>query len=323
MKAIVIGLGSMGRRRIRLLKQYDSDLSIIGIDVNKERQEQVSSQYGISVKSSIAEACKENIQCAFVCTSPQSHAGIIRECLSDNLNVFTELNLVDDLYTENIALAKERGKVLFLSSTFLYRKEVQYIKHLTENSRSILTYMYHAGQYLPDWHPWESYKNFFVGQKTTSGCREFMAIEFPWLTDVFGDIVSCDVSKDQISSLDLNYPDRYILTLKHASGTAGSMIIDLVSRKASRNFELFGEDLYLHWDGSPDGLYVYDIEKKADQNVALYDGAENRKEYNSTIIENAYFEEIVDFFNTINKGTTPKYSFEKDQKIINVINGIA
>ena len=33
------------------------------------------------------------------------------------------------------------------------------------------------GQYLPDWHPWESYKSFFVSNKKTNGCRELFAIE--------------------------------------------------------------------------------------------------------------------------------------------------
>lgn len=35
MKVAVIGLGSMGKRRIRLLKHFDKNIEIIGIDSKK------------------------------------------------------------------------------------------------------------------------------------------------------------------------------------------------------------------------------------------------------------------------------------------------
>ena len=37
MNICVIGLGSMGKRRIRLLLEKDSELTITGIDYNDER----------------------------------------------------------------------------------------------------------------------------------------------------------------------------------------------------------------------------------------------------------------------------------------------
>ena len=39
MKIIVVGLGSMGKRRIRLLKQYFPFVQISGADKNQERRE--------------------------------------------------------------------------------------------------------------------------------------------------------------------------------------------------------------------------------------------------------------------------------------------
>lgn len=80
MEAIVIGLGSMGKRRIRLLKENPS-INIFGIDSNIERVNQVKDLYGISCFGSIAEAIDvKHPKCAFICTSPLSHANIISEC---------------------------------------------------------------------------------------------------------------------------------------------------------------------------------------------------------------------------------------------------
>ncbi len=323
MKVIQIGLGSMGKRRIRLLKQVAPDVEVVGIDSLKERREEAENDYSIKTYSSMKNI--KNIgeySCAIISTSPLSHADIINECLKSNLNVFTELNLVDNRYDENIELANSIGRVLFLSSTMLYRLETQYIKRRVSDNRLPLTYTYHVGQYLPDWHPWENYKDFFVGQKQTGGCREFMAIEFPWITDVFGDIKAFNVIKDNVSTLEVDYPDRYIINFEHHSSAKGSVIVDVVSRKACRNLELFGEDLYITWNGNPDGLIDYDFEKKKDNQIKLYDEFEQNKSYNKSIIEDAYTDEISDFMNAVINNTVPKYSFERDKQIIELINKI-
>ena len=118
MKVIVIGLGSMGKRRIRLLKER-KDVEIFGIDTQMERVKQVTEDLGVSCYNDLQEAIdKENPACAFVCTSPLSHAKLINLCLQNKLHVFTEINLVSDLYDENIKLAHDNNCVLFLSSTF-------------------------------------------------------------------------------------------------------------------------------------------------------------------------------------------------------------
>ena len=159
-------------------------------------------------------------------------------------------NLTDKGYQDNIELSKRNERVLFLSSTFLYRKEIQYIKTTVENCGCNISYMYHAGQYLPDWHPWESYKKFFVGDKRTNGCREFMAIEFPWLIDVFGDIKSITSIGSKDSKLEIDFPDTYQIMIEHMTGHKGLITIDVVSRKAVRKLELSGENLYITWDGT-------------------------------------------------------------------------
>ena len=115
MRICVIGLGSMGKRRIKLLKLLRSDLIITGIDNNTKRVESVAEEYGIECYSNLSDIV-EKLDCAFVCTPPNLHASIINECLENNLHVFSEINLIDNLYEENMKLAKQKGKVLFLSS---------------------------------------------------------------------------------------------------------------------------------------------------------------------------------------------------------------
>ncbi|SMP56963.1 Gfo/Idh/MocA family protein [Anoxynatronum buryatiense] len=323
MNIAVIGLGSMGRRRIRLIQQYNNSFKIIGIDLNKERRDISEAEFGIDTKDSLEEVIKYyDLNCAIICTSPLSHNKLTQISLENNLHVFTELNLVTEGYDENVQLAEAKKKVLFLSSTFLYRAEIKEINRLVKEQDNKLNYTYHIGQYLPDWHPWENYKDFFVGDKRTNGCREIFAIELPWLIEVFGNVKDIIVRKSKISSLNIDYDDNYIVIFEHESGHKGVVAVDIVSRKAVRNLEVFGENIYLSWDGSANGLKMMDIKNKKEENIHLYEKVDQLGQYSQFVVENAYYDEIKSFFDVIAKAIEPIYNFEKDKKILELIDRI-
>lgn len=323
MVALVIGLGSMGRRRARLLREIDKEATIVGVDLREKRRRRAQEELGMETCASMKSACeKYRPNIAFVCASPLSHASVIKECLENNMHVFTEINLTDAGYEDNVALAKEKNKILFLSSTLLYRKETQYIKKAARESECNLTYVYHVGQYLPDWHPWEGYKDFFVGDRRTNGCRELMAIELPWIMDAFGEAERIVSFASKNSSLEVDYPDTHQMTIFHKTGRQGTVVIDVVSRKPVRNFELFGEKIYLTWDGTPEGLNRYDYETGECHKIKLYESVDQRSDYSPSIVEDAYKSEIVNFLNCIQGSQEPFHSFEKDKAILGLIDEV-
>ena len=319
---LVIGLGSMGKRRIRLMSERN-DVIIFGVDGQEERCREAEDKFGISTYPNIKEALQNvKFDCAFVCTSPLSHAGIINQCLENDLHVFTEINLVGDGYEDNIALAKQKGKVLFLSSTFLYRKETQYIIDAALQTNGKLNYNYHVGQYLPDWHPWESYNNYFIGDKRTNGCREIMAIDLPWLVRAFGKIKNVQALKSKNTTLNISYNDNYLMLIEHESGTKGVFAVDVVSRKAVRKFELYGENIYLTWNGTPDSLKLYNIADKQETNINFEKASEHIDGYASFVSETPYREEINAFFDEINGKKVARWDLEKDKHILQIIDKI-
>ena len=325
MKILIVGLGSMGKRRARLIQGIDPAAQLFGVDSAAERRAQAAEQ-GITAYESIPAALAAGeYDAALVCTAPITHAGIIRELLQGGLPVFTELNLVSDGYAENMALAKEKGLPLFLSSTMLYRGETQYIKKRVQGFKAHggkVNYIYHIGQYLPDWHPWENYKNFFVGDKRTGGVREIFGIDLPWLVDCFGSVTAVHTEKDKISNLEIDYPDSYFVTLRHADGTKGVLAVDVVSPKAVRNFECFGEGIHLFWEGNPKALYHFDHASGEKRPVDTYKSFEHDSRYSDNIVENAYVDELTNFFAVLKGKEQPRWSFEKDQQVIDLIERI-
>ena len=320
MRIVVIGLGSMGKRRIRLVREMYPDYEILGIDGREDRRQEASELFDISCYGSIDEI-EESVDCAFICTSPLSHASIIDDCLNHSWHVFTELNLVTDGYEQNIALAKGKKCVLFLSSSFFYREEIKYIRSRIDTERK-WNYIYHIGQYLPDWHPWENYKDFFIGDKRTNGCREIMAIELPWLTRTFGDIETTSVVADKMTELNIGFEDNYMIQLMHSNGNKGTLIVDVVSPVAVRKLEAYAEHSYISWNGTPDSIQEFNSETGKVETITLTEKAEHKDGYSAFIVENMYKNEIQEFFDVVLEGKEPQYGFEQDQIILKLIDSM-
>jgi predicted dehydrogenase len=290
-KILIVGLGSMGKRRLRILKGIDKNANIVGVDSRSDRRKETEKLFEVrtfeNLDSVSATGYEKGI--AFVCTHPLFHEKIIYDCLKKNFHIFTELNLVSDGYEKNIALAKEKNLMLFLSSTLLYRKEIDNLKKKISGKR--VAYSYHSGQYLPSWHPYENINDFFVSEKRTNGVREIMAIDFPFLEELFSEFKEVSVMSANLSSLKLNFPDTLILNVKHKNGTLGSIAVDIITKGGVRDLSVFGEDMLYKLKWEEDG-------------------------------EKAYKREILNFFQCVGKKAEPKWSFEKDAKLLKFLDKI-
>lgn len=324
MKSIMIlGLGSMGCRRARLLKKLRPEITLCAVDSNEPRREQARAQLGIATYASMELAIQlHHPTCAVISTPPLTHAGLIRKCLDAGLHVFTEMNLVSEGYEENMALAREKQRVLFLSSTFLYRGETRYLIQKAQASSSKISWRYHVGQYLPDWHPWEDYRQYFIGREKTNGCRELFAIELPWLCAAFGPITQVKTIHQKNSALEIGFDDSYMVLIEHATGHQGCLCVDVVSRKPVRRFEMYSETSYLTWEGEPSSLREYDPETKTEKTIAIYSTVEHQNGYAAFVVENAYSDELLAFLSQVEDGIPAPYSFLEDRDTLRWIDRI-
>lgn len=121
---LVVGYGSMGRRRIRLVSELIPEAKFTCLDSNAGRQAQAVKD-GYQTVFSLEEGIRISPDAAFVCTSPGHHAEIILQLLNAGIHVFTELNLTADKYDEIGQAAKEHNAVVFMSSTLIYKRQME------------------------------------------------------------------------------------------------------------------------------------------------------------------------------------------------------
>ena len=321
MKILVVGYGSMGRRRIRIVRELIPNCTFLCVDSNKSRLEQIM-QDGLSAYSNLSDALSNNPDLAFVCTSPGHHADIILQLINAKVHTFTELNLTSDRYDEILQLASTKNVKIFMSNTNLYDKQILSIMDCIGTDSSHHAYSYHIGQYLPDWHPWESYKDFFIGKKETNGCREILAIQLPWLIKTFGKVKRLSTIKRKNTKLDIEFSDTYIITIEHENGTSGVFICDVLARKATTSLEIMSEENHIFWQGSPESLCKYNKLTNETEVITSYEKSEHLQEYAETIQENPYIDETKAFLDYCFNDIAPVYTLTDDKYILSLIDEI-
>jgi predicted dehydrogenase len=320
MKFLIIGLGSMGKRRIRnLLFNEIVPQSIIGFDPDAEKRTEAESKYGIKTYSDFLTADKtEQPDAYIISTPPNQHHLYFLPAAKKKKHFFVEATTIDHGYEELNALL-DGSFVAAPSCTFRYFPAVKLIKEAVVSGKigKILSFTYHLGQYLPDWHPWEDYRQAYFAQKETGGAREMFAFELIWLTDLINSrIKEIKGFVKKLSGLEMPADDTYAANLLFENNVLGNIMVDVVSRSPFRTLRLIGSEGVLEWEWLSYQLRIFSVAEKKWEILTIEKGG-NEKGYITT--EDMYQEEIKMFLEAV-KGKHPyPYSFKEDHLILKAL----
>jgi len=319
MKFLVVGLGSMGKRRIRNLKQLKHN-DIIGFDIREDRCNEVNEKFHIKTFTDIENALNENPDVMIISTPPDLHMKFAKISLENNLHFFTEVNILQDEMIEIINKLKKSHLVGFPSCTMLFHPIIKKINEYLEKGKigKTLTFLYHSGMYLPDWHPWEDYRLFYVSKRITGACREIVPFELLWIIKSFGDISSVISKKAKISNLEADIDDIYNILLEFKNGIHGNLTIDVISRVPYRQLKILGENGVIIADWTERSVSYYTKNSGWIKEV-IDDG---KIEENYIHGDGPYVEELESFIKTISEKISPKNTFENDHKILKILDAI-
>jgi predicted dehydrogenase len=317
MKFLVIGLGSMGKRRIRCLKALGYN-DIYGFDFQEERLQEAVDKYQITPFRDVDSLESLDVQGWVISTPPKKHLPYALRAIKKNISFFTEADVPDPLIEDVVQGLKGKDIVGMPSCTMSFFDGPLKIKSLLEEGRigKPLLYTYHSGQYLPDWHPWEPYQNFYVSQKESGACREIVPFELTWINDLLGDVAETKSMFGKVTDLDTDIDDVYQVLLRYKSGMIGHLIVDVAARSAVRLLRLCGSEGTIEWDHSNNKISLFESKTKNWTNFELNEGP---KESGYIHSEQPYIREINAFVSAIlGKAPLPN-TFEKDKKILDLL----
>ena len=314
MKTLVIGLGSMGKRRIRNLRALGQS-DIVGYDIRPDRQAQ-GSDLGIPI---LAELNSAKPDAAIIATPPDTHAQYLSWCVDHKIPCFVELNVVRK-NLDRVYKKVRLGKTLVAPScTMMFHPAIHHIMEWvsTERYGKVTNWLYHSGQYLPDWHPWETVKDFFVNKPETSGCQELLAFELNWISKVLGMPQKLTATGKRVLGFGLSSDDTLGVHARFKD-FLGVLLIDVVSRFATRRLTLNLEKAQIRWDWEERCVRLYSADTKAwtEHPITMAPSADN---YNPNITETMYVEELRAFFNAVQGKATFPSTLDNDIAVLKLM----
>lgn len=316
MNILILGCGSIGKRHIKnLIKIGCNPKKITGLDPRIDRLNQVK-KLGISTTSSSLKKLlkKEKFFASIVCSPTNFHIkqGIL--LAKNNIHILMEKPLCNNLQgSKKLEKILKKNKVFFMIAyIFRFNPMIEKVKNLIKR-KSIGKVLYVRGEfseYLPDWHPWENYRNFYMAKKSMGGGSILdQSHLFDIMHFIFGDFKEVIGFNSKISNLQVKADDVSEMILKFKSGLIASLHTDMFGRKHRKDFEIKGIN----------GNISCDFYK---QEVTFY----NSKNKKTKIFKNffndpnsIYIKELKHFFSCINKKTKSIATFDDSVKTMKLI----
>lgn len=315
MKFLVIGLGSMGKRRVRNLQRH-GESNVIGFDIRADRSDEASKLYGIRTFTKFEEAVIEKPDVFVISCPPNEHLKYAHYAVDNNIHFFSEVN-TDSPHKLLGLVNKIRGinVVAAPSCTMRYHPCVIAIKKLVERGsigRPLLL-TYHSGENLEDWHPWEKITDYYVGKKETGGGRDAIAPELEWIRWIMGEVKSVSAITTKLSKTDADIYDVYNLTLEFKDGSISNVLVDMIQRPPNRIFRLVCENGLIHWDWMTHTVRSYNVSEKKWEEIP------DREGYKGYLVEEMYEGEMKRFIRAVKNEEQYPITFENELGILEIV----
>ncbi len=316
MRFLVVGLGSMGKRRVRnLLALGEKD--ILAFDVRADRREEAARLYGVATVDSFDAGMNADPVAVIISSPPHLHLDYAFAALRAGKHFFSEINCPQSAAQMDPLIEACRGAevVCAPSCTLRYHPALKKIKELVDAGAigKVLTCSYHSGNYLANWHPWESYRDFYVARRETGGGRDQVAFELEPMRWIMGEVTTVCAMTGKLSSLEIDAFDVYQILLGFESGALGHLLMDLIQQPANRTFRLVSEEGMLWWDWRDWRVRMYTA--KDDTWREFLDG----KGLSGWQAEQMYVDELAHFIAAARGETKYCTDFTEEKRVLEIL----
>lgn len=262
MRLLVAGLGSIGQRHVRNLRS----LAPVEIVAYRRRRLPLPADLQgdwIRELDDLDEALAQHPDAALVCGPPAVQAEIARKVVEADCPLFIEKPIADRLdgLDALVGEAERRDLTTLVGYNLRFLPQLPRLRAMVEEGRigRVVSIRTEVGKWLPDWHPWEDYRQGYSARKDLSGGAILDLIHEIDYTHLLGGPVSrvtC-VAK-HASSLEISTEDVAEIVLEFASGALGSVHVDYVQRTTERSCRVIGEEGTLVWRLLSNELHLFE-----------------------------------------------------------------
>ena len=322
MNFLIVGLGSMGKRRIRCLNALGYKDCITGFDTRQDRCDEAEKLHGITIIGKVTAKILKKFDCIIISVPPDQHNQYIRLAVSAKIPAFVEASVNIEGLEELNRRAKETGVFIAPSCTLLFHPAIRDIQKILLSGEfgKVTSFSYHCGQYLPDWHPWENVTDYYVSRRETGGAREIVPFELTWISELIGYPKKVTGFFGKTMDVGADIDDTYVISMDFGT-CLGSLTVDVVARVAVRSLILNLENGQILWNWDEQKIKIYDA---LNQRWIFYHSPEGTSVagYNKNIIDDMYIEELQSFIDAVRNKRPGLFqnTLDKDIAVLEILN---
>ena len=251
MRGLVVGLGSIGRRHARNWAALNLGPLAVCRQVNAPQPEPLGAD--ATFFDDLDAALNWQPDVVIVANPTSLHLEVARRAIGAGAHVLVEKPISHTLagVAALIADARARQRHIAVGYNLRFTSGLARLRHLVRSDAvgRVITARAEAGEYLPDWHPWEDYRQGYSARQDLGGgavltfSHEIDALAWTLgapdrLTGLVGHASSLEIDADDVADIVVGWAGR----------AQGTIHMDYVRRPRRRTLEVVGERGVLRWE---------------------------------------------------------------------------
>lgn len=249
---VVAGCGSIGKRHLRNLLELSAG-EVLAFDVQAERRHEVGAALGVETLASLEEVWARQPDVLLVALPTALHLPLALAAAERRIHLFIEKPLASgwDGVDRLLSLVRQREIVTLVGCNLRFHPGLARVKQLLGENRigRVLAARVEVGQYLPDWHPWEDYRQSYSARAELGGGIILDAIhEIDYIRWLLGEITRVTCCAEKLSALEIDTEDTAAIIARCANGAIVEIHLDYIQRAYSRTCQIIGDEGTIHWN---------------------------------------------------------------------------
>ncbi|MFA5156142.1 MAG: Gfo/Idh/MocA family oxidoreductase [Candidatus Omnitrophota bacterium] len=254
MKALVVGLGSIGERHIRNLKLISPGIRIAVLRQHAKTACAGQLQPLINrVFSKTNDAAAWNPDITLITNPASLHVRTALIFAKAGSHILIEKPFASSLrgIPELMCECRKKNLVLMIGYCLRFFRPIQILKQAVDNGCIGRLISIHArvGQYLPDWRPQKDFRSGVSAQSGLGGGAVLeLSHELDYLNWIAGEAKEVTAKIGRLGDWDIDVEDIAEAVIIFKNRAIGSVHMDMLDRAANRSCRIIGTKGTLVWD---------------------------------------------------------------------------
>ncbi len=252
MRALVAGLGSIGIRHLNNLYALGIEELSVFRSRNFPPPAEIKSK-NVEVFQDYDRALSSKPDIVVIANPTSYHLPFAQKALDADCHVYLEKPVSHNLESTGrlLAVAEERKRVVMVGCQLRFLRTLEAVKEWLWDGfpGRILSVAVDMGEYLPDWHPWEDYRQSYSARADMGGGVILTLIhELDYVYWLFGPIRSVYAMGGQLTRLEIDSEDTALISLLTKQNVPVQLRMDYWRKPSVRKMNIVGEKGEIDWD---------------------------------------------------------------------------